>query len=73
MIIFLCQTFCLEVKKKKMVIGIWYQNSKSTSMMTKNEIIFFLKKMKGIKSIKQKKQIIVRILRINPLNMRFSS
>ena len=56
-----------------MVIGIWYQDSKSTSMMTKNEIIFYFFKMKGIKSIKQKKQIIVRILRINPLNMRFSS
>ena len=41
--------------KKKMVIGIWYQDSKSTSMMTKNEIIFYFFKMKGIKSIKQKK------------------
>jgi len=43
MIIFLYQTFCLEVKKKKMVIGIWYQDSKSTSLMTKNEVIFFFK------------------------------
>jgi hypothetical protein len=40
MIIFLYQTFCLEVKKK-MVIGMWYQNSKSISLMTKNEIIFY--------------------------------